>query len=103
MSRFSPAPRLAPQASDRAHRLLLKTAMDNPRPRPRRTVKARVLLAAAAGASIVTFANCGPMTSGNLLAPVYCGADAGPPNCLADGGEDHDHDHPDGGLVGGDF
>lgn len=67
--------------------------------RLRRTVKARALLVATAGAAVVTFGACGGFTSGNLVAPPPCGADAGPPGCLdntpADSG-------PGDGGTGGD-
>ena len=65
----------------------------------RRKVKAKTLLVAAAGAAVVAFGACGPYTSGNLVAPPQCGADAGPPNCVdytpvdagPDGGTGGDH------------
>ncbi len=65
----------------------------------KRTVKPRALLAAVAGAAVVTFSNC-DFTSGNLLAPPECGADAGPPGCI---GSTSDTDAgEDGGFIGGD-
>ncbi|MBL8951400.1 MAG: hypothetical protein JNK82_11515 [Myxococcaceae bacterium] len=48
----------------------------------RRRVKTKALLVAAAGAAVVTFGACSGFTSGNLVAPPQCGADAGPPGCL---------------------
>ena len=51
----------------------------------RRSVKVKTLLAATAGAAVVTFGACGGgFTSGNLIAPPPCGADAGPPGCVSD-------------------
>ena len=77
--------------------------MNDSRPRTRRSVKARVLLAAAAGASVLSMVHCGPMTSGNLLAPVTCQADGGPPGCItaADAGTDGGL-KVDAGTTGGD-
>ena len=77
--------------------------MNDPRPRPPRRVKTRVLLAAAAGATVLSLVNCGPMTSGNLLAP--CGTDAGPPGCYqqtTDAGVKVDAGSRDAGTLGGD-
>lgn len=64
--------------------------MENPRPRAKRKVAVRVLLVAAAGAAVVTLANCGGVTSGNLIFTPDCGPDAGPPGCVnkSDGGTD---------------
>ena len=65
----------------------------------RRSVKVKALLVATAGAAVVVFgANCG-YTSGNLVAPPVCGADAGPPGCV-DGTVQQDAGNDDGGQGG---
>lgn len=77
-------------------------------PTARRKLKARVLLAAASGAAVVSLAGC-PITSGNLIATPECGEDAGPPGCivpecyLPDGGPKGciPVKLPDGGSDGG--
>jgi hypothetical protein len=73
----------------------------------RRRVKTKTLLVAAAGAAVVTFGSCGGFTSGNLVAPPQCGADAGPPGCTPreephDAGTDAGTDagNGDGGMGG---
>jgi altronate dehydratase len=78
--------------------------MNSPRPAIRRKVQSRVLLAAATGAAVVTFASCGGTTVGNLIAPPVCQAGQTPATdgCRlpldSDGGSDGGSDAgPDGG------
>ncbi len=69
----------------------------------RRKVKVKPLLAVAAGAAAVVFGACGgPFTSGNLVAPPPCGADAGPPGCYDDDPVDAGSDGGTDGGLGGD-
>jgi hypothetical protein len=65
----------------------------------RRKVKAKVLLAAAAGAAALTYASCGPIPSGNLMALPPCGPDGGPTPCYTatGGGAGGGGGHLDGG------
>jgi hypothetical protein len=68
----------------------------------RRKVKVKPLLAVAAGAAAVVFGACGPFTSGNLVAPPPCGADAGPPGCYNENPVDAGSDGGTDGGLGGD-
>ena len=65
----------------------------------RRSVKVKALLVATAGAAVVTLGACGGFTSGNLVAPPPCGADAGPPGCLNN--TPQDAGNTDGGTDAG--
>jgi hypothetical protein len=90
--------------------------MAETRPRRRLKVKARVLLAAAAGAATVSIESC-CFPVGNLMASQACGVDGGPPNCILetcrvdagppgcvpeDAGERPDGGEPPDAGVGGD-
>ena len=66
----------------------------------RRSVKVKTLLAATAGAAVVVFGACGGYTSGNLIAPPQCGADAGPPGCIDNTPVDSGSGGGDGGTGG---
>jgi len=77
--------------------------MNDPRPRRRFTVKTRVLLAAAAGATVLSMVGCGSMPVGNLLPP--CGVDGGPKGCAVfsvDDGKDAGASVDAGAVIGGD-
>lgn len=69
--------------------------MELPRPRPLKKVTPRLLLVAATGAAVVSFANCGGLPFGNLMVRPTCQADGGPANCVPDVGSG------DGGVDGG--
>lgn len=88
-------PRVSPPALDRPDRRTESPSalcgtmrtMDAPHPvvRQSRPRGPRVLLAAAAGATVIAIASCGSMSSGNLVAPPPCDGGTGP-YCPSDGG-----------------